>query len=368
MALKELTILFVEDDPVFRKLVTSYLDSRGAEVIEADNGEQGLTRFKEQQFDIVIADLSMPKLGGLDMLKAMNKHRPGTPSIIISGNQAMSDVIDALRHGASDYLVKPVSDLYLIENSIRECLNNSFEESLNFDEQESLSYLELNENLALLEQSSEAAKSVQQQLFPPSRVEYSDVVIDYSLFNTNEVSAHFIDTAMIDENHVMMYMAHFHPHDNRAAFASVLLKSFVNHKLKLYSNGMSPVITEPFNMLVYLNDRMAKSRLGIVVDMAYVVVELTQYRAAIATAGSEFRCYLKNNEGLSPIALADSLQLGMTNWSKPSVQFRTLLFGEQLCISTQVSKHKQQLLDNQFYGLIHDPGTQPGGYIQLSLK
>ncbi|MGS0683078.1 response regulator [Shewanella sp. 125m-7] len=368
MALTELTILFVEDDPVFRKLVTSYLDSRGAKVIEAENGEQGLSCFKAQKFDIVIADLSMPKLGGLDMLKAMNQHRPGTPSIIISGNQAMSDVIDALRHGASDYLVKPVSDLYLIENAIRECLNSSFEDSLNFDEQESLSYLELSESLALLEQSSEAAKSVQQQLFPPSRVEYSGVVIDYSLFNTDEVSAHFIDTVMIDDKHVMMYMAHFYPHDNRAAFASVLLKSFVNHKLKLYRNRTSNVIIEPFNMLVYLNDRMAKSGLDIVVDMAYVVIERVNYRVAIATAGSEFRCYLKNSEGLSRIALADTLQLGVTNWNKPSVQFRTLLFGEKLCISTSVNEHKQQLLDNQFHGLIHDPNTQPGGYIQLSLQ
>ena len=368
MALKELTILFVEDDPVFRKLVSSFLESRGADVIEAENGEQGLTSFKSQKFDIVIADLSMPKLGGLDMLKAMNQYRPSTPSIIISGNQAMSDVIEALRRGASDYLVKPISDLYLIENSIRECLNSTLEESLHLDEQESLSYLELNENLALLEQNSEAAKSVQQQLFPPSRVEYSDAVIDYSLFNTDEVSAHFIDTAMIDEKHVMMYMAHFHPHDNRAAFASVLLKSFVNHKLKLFRNGASKVIIEPFNMLVYLNDRMTKSGLGIVVDMAYIVVDLTDYRATLATAGNEFRCYLKNNEGLSPIALADSLQLGMANWSKPSIQFRTLLFGEKLCISTLVSEHKQLLLDNQFYGLIHQPTTKPGGYMQLSLK
>lgn len=368
MALNELTILFVEDDPVFRKLVTSYLSSRGAKVVEADNGEQGLDNFKSARFDLVIADLSMPKLGGLDMLKAMNQYRPGTPSIIISGNQAMSDVIEALRHGACDYLVKPVTDLYLIENAIRECLHDSLEGSLNIDEQESLSYLELNENLALLEQCGEAAKSVQQQLFPPSRIEYNGVVIDYSLFNTDDVSAHFIDTAMIDENHVMMYMAHFHPHDNRAAFASVLLKSFVNHKLKRYRSGISQAITEPFNMLLYLNDRITKSGLGIVADITYIVVELTHYRAAIAQAGTEFRCYLKNSEGLSPIALAPSLQLGMANWSKPSLQFRTLQLGEKLCISTLVKEHQQQLFNNQFHGLVHEPDSKPGGYMQLSIS
>ncbi|MCL1145234.1 response regulator [Shewanella sp. 10N.261.52.F9] len=366
MALTELTILFVEDDPVFRNIVTSFLSSRGATVVESDNGQDGLDQFKNQEFDIVIADLSMPKLGGLDMLKQMNQHQAGIPTIIISGNQAMGDVIEALRQGASDYLVKPVTDLYLIENAIHECLNHSFEDSLNIDEQESLSYLELNENLAQLEQCGEAAKSVQQQLFPPSRVEYHNVVIDYSLFNTDDVSAHFIDTAMLGEHHVMMYMAHFHPHDNRAAFASVLLKSFVNHKLKRYRNGLSNVITEPFNMMVYLNDRMRKSGLGIVVDMTYVVLDLTHYRVSIAQAGSEFRCYIKNEEGLSPIALSESLQLGMTDWSKPSIQFRTLLLGEKLCISTQVHEHKQQLINDEFHGLIYQPDISPGGYIQLS--
>lgn len=366
MALKELTILLVEDDPVFRKIVTTFLESRGAIVHEADNGELGLNYFKKQRFDVVLADLSMPKLGGLEMLKAMNQYSPGTPSIIISGNQAMSDVVDALRHGANDYLVKPVADLFVIENAIKECINGTLEESLQFDELESLSYMELNQNLELLAQSEQAAKSVQQQLFPPSRIEYSKAEIDYSLFNTNEVSAHFIDTAMLDDSHIMMYMAHFYPHDNRAAFASVLLKSFVNHKLKRYRNQQSQVIAEPYNMLTYLNDRMSKSGLDIYVDMTYVVIDLSSYRVAIAQAGSEFRCYLRNREGLAPLAIADSMQLGVSNWGAPSVQFRTLMPGEQLCILTNVSEHKLQLLNNEFHGLVHDENMPAGGFIQLS--
>ncbi|WOT06277.1 response regulator [Shewanella youngdeokensis] len=368
MALKELKILIVEDDPVFRQIVTSFLTSRGAFVTQADDGVAGLNQFKNQRFDVVIADLSMPKLNGLAMLKAMNKHRPEVPSIIISGNQTMSDVVDALRHGASDYLVKPVPDLYLIENAIIECLPSSMEDSLQIDETESLSYLELNQNLEILEQSEQAAKSVQQQLFPPSRIEYPKAKIDYSLFNTNEVSAHFIDTALLDETHIMMYMAHFYPHDNRAAFASVLLKSFVNHQLKQYRNQLSTVIIQPFEMLSYLNDRMTKSGLDIYVDMSYVVIDLNLQQAAIAQAGSEFRCYLRNDEGLTPLALADSLQLGVLDWGHPSVQHRSLKAGDKLCILTNVSEHKLQLLNDQFHGLIHDTTSAAGGYIQLALE
>ncbi|GIU49914.1 response regulator [Shewanella sairae] len=369
MALSKLTILLVEDDPVFRKLVASFLERRGAKVFEAENGEQGLEAYKSHSFDIVIADLSMPKLGGLGMLKALRHYNPNIPVIIVSGNQGMSDVVESLRNGASDYLVKPIADLYLIENAIHESLNHTLEDALTIDERESLSYQELTQNLALLEQNSAAAKGVQQQLFPPSRVEYSNVTIDYSLFNNNEVSAHFIDTAMIGDKHIIVYMAHFQPHDNRAAFASVLLKSFVNQKISDFQSEISSSIIEPFNMLVYLNDRMSHSGLEILVDMTYIVLELNHYRAAIAQSGSEFRCYLKSGEShqLSPLALPESLQLGISSWCKPSVQFRTLLLGEKLCIATHTEEHKQQLIANQFHGLIHNQTITPGGFIQLSI-
>ncbi|RTR32546.1 response regulator [Shewanella atlantica] len=366
MALKDLIILLVEDDPVFRRIVASFLDSRGATVIEADDGEQGLEKFKQRAFDIVLADLSMPIMGGLVMLKKMSEINPRTPSIVISGNQVMADVVEALRIGASDYLVKPVSDLFLIENAIKQCLDEKHTKDVQLEDIEELSYQELQDNLALLEQNAEAAKSVQQQLFPPSQINYLTAKIDYSLFKTDEVSAYFIDTVNVGDKHLVMYMAHFHPQDNRAAFASVLLKSFVNQKLKLFRNGTTQAIIEPYNMLTYLNERMTKSGLDICIDIVYVVVELTQYRASIAQAGQGLRCYIRNNEGLTPLALSDSLQLGILDWGHPSAQFRTLMPGEQLCISSSKPAHKQMLLENQFHGLVYDTQTPTGGYVQLS--
>ena len=366
MALEVLVILLVEDDPVFRRIVAAFLDSRGAKVIEANDGEQGLDKFKQYAFDIVLADLSMPIMGGLDMLKKMSELNPDTPSIVISGNQVMADVVEALRLGASDYLVKPVADLFLIENAIKQCLESNISKEVNLEDLEELSYQELQDNLALLEQNEQAAKSVQQQLFPPSQINYLTAKVDYSLYKSDEVSAYFIDTVNVGDNHLVMYMAHFHPQDNRAAFASVLLKSFVNQKLKLYRNGTSQAIIEPYNMLSYLNERMTKSGLDICIDIVYVVVELTQYRASIAQAGNGLRCYIRNQQGLTPLALPDSLQLGILDWGHPSAQFRTLMPGEQLCIASSKPEHKQMLLDNQFHGLAYNTEIPPGGYMQVS--
>jgi CheY-like chemotaxis protein len=366
MALEDLVILLVEDDPVFRSIVAAFLTSRGATVVEADDGQQGLEQFCQRDFDVVLADLSMPILGGLEMLKQMIQRKPDTLSIVISGNQVMADVVEALRLGASDYLVKPVNDLCLIENAIHQCLGEAHQQDIQLDGLEELSYQELEEHLSLLEQNAEAAKSVQQQLFPPSEIDYPKAKIDYSLFKNDDVSAYFIDSANVGDRYLIMYMAHFHPQDNRSAFASVLLKSFVNQKLKLLRNSDNQTVIEPFNMLSYLNERMSKSGLDIYVDIVYAVVELTHFRASIAQAGRGLRCYIRNEEGLLPLAMPDSLQLGILEWGQPSTQFRNLMPGESLCIVSSVPEHKQMLLDDQFLGLTYHTNTEPGGYVQMS--
>ncbi|MEI6859015.1 MAG: response regulator [Shewanella sp.] len=366
MALEEIVILLVEDDLVFRRIVATFLCSRGAKVIEANNGVQALDKFKQYTVDIVLADLSMPIMGGLDMLKNMSKLNSSIPLIVISGNKLLADVAEALRLGACDYLVKPVSDLFLIENAIMQCLEAHLSKEIHLDDLVELSHQELQENLALLEQNEHAAKSVQQQLFPPSQINYLTARVDYSLYKSDEVSAYFIDTMNVGDNYLVMYMAHFHPQNNRAAFASVLLKSFVNQKLKSYRNGTTRTIIEPCNMLGYLNERMTKSGLDICIDIVYVVIELSQYRASIAQAGNGLHCYIRNQHRLTPIALPDSLQLGIVNLGYPSTQFHTFMPGEQLCITSSKPEHKQMLLDNQFHGLAYDTTIPTGGYMQVS--
>ncbi|GGQ21876.1 response regulator [Shewanella litoralis] len=371
MALTDVDILFVEDDPIFRQVVADFLQGQGARVHQACDGPQGVTAFSQTLFDIVIADLGLPSLGGLPMLKQMQAINPAVPFIVISGNDIMSDVVEALRTGASDYLTKPIADLFIIEHAIIQAMltastpmNASGQSHLH--EMNELSYLELTENLQQLEQNAQAAKSVQQQLFPASHIDYPHAVIDYSLFKNNDVSAYFIDSTMVGEHHLVMYMAHFHPEDNSAAFGCVLLRSFVNQKLKLFRNGLSTTLIEPANMLAYLNKRMVNSGLHILTDIIYVCVDLQQYTVTVGQAGNGLRCYLRHGNDLMPLVLPSALQLGDANWYQAGIQRRTLLIDEKLCIGTYHQQHKQQLLDNRFTGLIYQSDINAGGFMQLS--
>ncbi|MDO6612514.1 response regulator [Shewanella sp. 1_MG-2023] len=378
MALTDVSVLLVEDDSVFRQLLADFLIQQGAVVFEACDGDEGVSEFQSHTVDVVIADLSMPRLGGLGMLKQILKINPAIPSIVISGNNVMADVVEALRYGASDYLVKPVSDLKIIEQAIEQAISpaNTDLGAIDFSDShavinsaasmsQDLSYQELADNFTLLEHNAEAAKSVQQQLFPASNVSYPTAQIHYSLCKNSDVSAYFIDSTMVGDNHLIMYMAHFHPEDNRAAFGCVLLRSFVNQKLKLFRNGLSTTLVEPFSMLSYLNDRMVNSGLNLYVDIVYVAVELTHYRAAIGQAGGGLRCYLRNGTGLAPLAISESLQLGTVEWNKPSMQFRTLMPNEKICIASNISHHRNRLMNNQFDGLFYDEELPAGGFIEL---
>ncbi|GGP53799.1 response regulator [Shewanella algicola] len=371
MALTDVEILFVEDDPIFRHVVADFLQGQGAKVHLAHDGKEGIALFSQTTFDIVIADLGLPGLGGLPMLRQMQDINPAVPSIVISANDVMADVVEALRIGASDYLTKPVADLFIIEQAIIQAMltaatpmNASGQTHLH--EMNELSYLELTDNLQLLEQNAQAAKSVQQQLFPASHILYPRAVIDYSLFKNNDVSAYFIDSTMVGDSHLVMYMAHFHPEDNSAAFGCVLLKSFINQKLKLFRNGLSTTLIEPDNMLGYLNKRMVRSGLHILTDIIYVCVDLQQYTVSVGQAGNGLRCYLRHDNHLMPLVLPSALQLGDVNWHQAGVQRRTLLNDEKLCIGTYHQQHKQQLLENRFTGLVYQTDINAGGFMQLS--
>ncbi|MCL1141656.1 response regulator [Shewanella gaetbuli] len=379
MTLTGKSILFVEDDPIFSQLVTDFLEKRGAKVEHSVDGRQGLVQFNEKSFDIVIADLNMPKLGGLPMIRQMMAINPNVPAIVISGNDVMSDVIEALRIGASDYLVKPITDLYIIESAIMQALSQAKlnQSNLTLDQTPldaddmlaqqlaELSYQELNENLAMLEQSAQAAKNVQQQLFPASHIQYPRASIDYSLYKNSDVSAYFIDSTMVGDDHLVMYMAHFQPEDNSAAFACVLLRSFIDQKLKKFRSNADKELISPTNMLGYLHERMQGSGLHIFTNMAYISVNLSSYEATIARAGTGLKCYLRNANGLLPIALPDCQPIGSVLWSKPSVQTRQLSAGEYLCVGTHFNDHQQALLNNHFTGLIFNESTHAGGFMQL---
>ena len=103
-------ILSIEDDPSTAAAVSAILEGEGHKVLEAGDGQSGLQIFDAENPHLVMLDLSLPDISGLEVLKKITEASDLTPVIVISGNSETDSVIRTFRQGAWDYLIKPVID------------------------------------------------------------------------------------------------------------------------------------------------------------------------------------------------------------------------------------------------------------------
>ena len=102
-------ILTIEDDPAIRRGVVDVLEFEGYAILEADRGDTGLEMALGRTYDLLLLDLVLPGLAGLEILKQVRDLRPTLPVIILSARGEEADRIAGLKLGADDYVVKPFS-------------------------------------------------------------------------------------------------------------------------------------------------------------------------------------------------------------------------------------------------------------------
>jgi len=119
------TLLIIDDDDVVRASLAAYLDDSGFRVLQAPNGPKGLELFDSERPDLVICDLRMPQMDGLELIRLISERQNDLPVIVVSGAGVMNDAVEALRLGAADYLIKPLEDLAMLEHSVRRALDRS---------------------------------------------------------------------------------------------------------------------------------------------------------------------------------------------------------------------------------------------------
>ncbi len=101
-------ILIVDDEATIRDTLCTILKEEGFDARSAENGRRALEKLQEENYDLVITDLRMPEMDGLELLKAVKLNSPQTSVIIITAYGSMESAIEALRLGAFDYLIKPL--------------------------------------------------------------------------------------------------------------------------------------------------------------------------------------------------------------------------------------------------------------------
>jgi DNA-binding NtrC family response regulator len=116
--MQERSILVVDDEPEMRIALTHALSRSGYSVETASNGFEGLSKFKKKDFNIVITDMKMPEMTGMEVLEGIKRISPQIPVLMITAFGTINKAVEAMKEGASDYILKPFSS-EILEAAVR---------------------------------------------------------------------------------------------------------------------------------------------------------------------------------------------------------------------------------------------------------
>lgn len=117
-------ILIIDDEKAIRKTLSEILSFEGYKVDEAADGDEGVKKIREKTYDLVLCDIKMPKLDGIEFLQKSNEINPDVPVIMISGHGNIETAVEAVKKGAYDYISKP-PDLNRLLITIRNAMDKS---------------------------------------------------------------------------------------------------------------------------------------------------------------------------------------------------------------------------------------------------
>ena len=124
--MRQETILIIDDEITILESLSSYLSDEGYRVFTAEDGDVGLDIYFREAIDIVLTDLRMPVMDGIEVMTTIHQHNPDVPMVVVSGAGKKQDVIKALQMGAKDYITKPITDLDMISHVIKKALENRY--------------------------------------------------------------------------------------------------------------------------------------------------------------------------------------------------------------------------------------------------
>jgi DNA-binding NtrC family response regulator len=117
-------ILIIDDEKAIRKTLSEILSYEGYKIEEASDGEEGLRKFREKTYDVVLCDIKMPKIDGIEFLDKVREVNPDVPVIMISGHGTIETAVEAVKKGAYDYIAKP-PDLNRLLITIRNAMDKT---------------------------------------------------------------------------------------------------------------------------------------------------------------------------------------------------------------------------------------------------
>jgi len=280
-------ILTIEDEPLVRDGIVAYLQDSGFAMLEASDGPAGLGVFRHEHPDVVLCDLRLPGMDGLEVLSTITAESPETPVIIVSGVGLLNDAVQALKRGAWDYVTKPIHDMGVLESAVRKVLEHADLLRQNREYREHLETLnrELTRTLDRLQEDEEAGRNIQFRLLPEDNLSYGSYTFRRRLYPSMYLSGDFVDYFPIDDRHVGFYMADVSGHGAASAFVTVMLNTLMIQYRDALWQSADDSILHPQLILARLNRDMYRQNLDKHLTLFFGVIDLEQHTMRYSNGG-----------------------------------------------------------------------------------
>ncbi|QXO19247.1 MULTISPECIES: response regulator [Vibrio] len=239
----EKLIMLVDDDPIFRRITSGYLSAQGYKVMEAEDGLDGLRKLRKTEPDLVLCDLSMPVLDGIEFVEEVSLEYPSLPMIVVSATDEMSDVAKALRYGIKDFLAKPIGNHEHLSCAIESTLEdtcNHLADQRDFASQwfqvdgggDIPEEQELHWHLEYLRDNPSAAKDLLHALLPEKDTAQGAWKCSYRLLQSADVMPLVFDYAWLMNGQFAFYVVDSSSSHDKGVASTLLVRALFNDYLR----------------------------------------------------------------------------------------------------------------------------------------
>ncbi|HKO53214.1 MAG TPA: response regulator [Polyangiaceae bacterium] len=289
-------VLIIDDDALVRGAFRRVLERTGSSVLEAESGALGLVLCRERKPGVVLLDLRMPEMDGLEVLSTLVAEHPETPVIVVSGQGTMADAVEALRRGAWDFVSKPLPDNEILRQAVRRGVERSALLRQNRAYGESLRSANERLSAALneLRSDEQGARQLQFQLLPQDGLRLGSLRCERRLFPSQMLSGDFLDYFALNERFVGLYLADVAGHGAASAFVTAILTTLVGkYREALHTRG-DETILNPQQLLAGLDADLKALSIPKHVTFFYAVANLESGQIVYGNAGAFPYPYLSN--------------------------------------------------------------------------
>ncbi len=290
-------IMVVDDDPVFRTVTRNFLEATGHQVTEAGDGLEALKLLNIAQPDLVLCDLAMPLLTGMEFTEEVRVEYPSLPVIVISATGDMADVAKALRMGVKDFLTKPISDYKHLSESINVVLEESTHscEQADFvsrwfriddsEDESSLEEKELHWHLQYLQQNPNAARELLTALLPEKDSALGAWRSSYRLLQSANTLPLVFDYTWLMSGQIAFYVVDASSSENGGLASTLLVRTlFDDYVRRLHHNSV-----DLKDLARNIEKGMQCSGAANPVEAVFGVIDLTEGNISILPAGLDCR-------------------------------------------------------------------------------